>query len=616
MKIGNIRIFLACVFLMMILVISLNSCSSLPKVTHSAPRILVDQFGYRPHDQKIAVIREDGSHYHKNTKYTNIFNVINVTTGERVYSDKATPWNQGKIHSQSGDVAWWFDFSSVSKPGRYIVSSQSGEKSCSFEIAEDVYRNILVAATRMYFYQRSGFAKRLPYADARWQDDAAFLGAQQDTEARFIDDKENIALARDMRGGWFDAGDTNKYVTFAANPVHQLLHAYSQNPVVWTDNFNIPESGNGIPDLIDELRFELDWLQRMQDSDGGAFIKLGTTDHNYAERPSLDNRPRFYGPKCSSATIAVAGTFSHAALVLGRFPQLANYASELGQKALRAWNWFESHPIETNCDSLKIQSGDADKTAQEQVGEAVAAAVYLFALTENPKYTNYIKKQLSQTQPFLDNVWSRYRVTQGDALLFYTQLPKADAALRGLITDQFKALIRTNVSAYGEASELDPYQSYMPDEQYHWGSNFVKANYGNSNYDVALYNISPNKDGHYRSRALSSLHYFHGVNPLGIVYLTNMYSYGAEYSANEMWHEWFGKGIYSNALTSPNGPAPGYVTGGPNKSYTGSAPLRQQPPMKAYLDSNEAKLKMWEVTEPSIVYQASYIKLLSKFVGN
>jgi hypothetical protein len=60
-----------------------------------------------------------------------------------------------------------------------------------------------------------------------------------------------------------------------------------------------------------------------------------------------------------------------------------------------------------------------------------------------------------------------------------------------------------------------------------------------------------------------------------------MYDYGAEYSANEMWHEWLGKGIYSNALTSPNGPAPGYITGGPNKDSTGSATLRQQPPMKA-----------------------------------
>ena len=616
MKIGNIRVFWGCVVLMFIFVISLHSCSSLPKVAHASPQILVDQFGYRPRDPKIAVIRADGNSHPKNTKSTNIFNVINVSTGESVYSNNATPWNQGKIHSQSGDIAWWFDFSSVSKPGRYIVSSQSGEKSFPFEIAEDVYRNILVAATRMYFYQRSGFAKRLPYADARWQDDAAFLGPQQDTEARFIDDKENPALARDMRGGWFDAGDTNKYVTFAEDPVHQLLHAYSQNPDVWTDNFNIPESGNGIPDLIDELRFELDWLQRMQDSDGGAFIKLGTTDHNSAERPSLDKRPRFYAPKCSSATIAVASMFSHASLVFGRFPQLANYADGLGQKALKAWQWFESHPIETSCDSQIIKAGDADRTAQEQIGEAVAAAVYLFALTENPKYTNYIKEHLSQTQPFLAPVWSSYQVTQGDALLFYAKLPSADAALRELITNRFKELVRTNVSAYGNANDLDPYLAYMPDEHYHWGSNFVKANYGNTNYDVVLHNINPNKNDQYRVRALNSVHYFHGVNPLGIVYLTNMYDYGAEYSANEMWHEWLGKGIYSNALTSPNGPAPGYITGGPNKDSTGSATLRQQPPMKAYLDSHDVKLNMWEVTEPSIVYQAAYIKLLSKFVDN
>ncbi|MBD0302854.1 MAG: glycoside hydrolase family 9 protein [Tolypothrix sp. T3-bin4] len=601
---------------MMILVISLHSFSSLPKVADASPQILVDQFGYRPHDPKIAVIREDGNSRPKNTEDTNIFNVINVSTGESIYSDNVASWNQGKIHSQSGDIAWWFDFSSVSKPGRYIVSSQSGEKSFPFEIAEDVYRNILVAATRMYFYQRSGFAKRVPYADARWQDDAAFLGPQQDTEARFIDDKENPALARDMRGGWFDAGDTNKYVTFAEDPVHQLLHAYSQNPDVWTDNFNIPESGNGIPDLIDELRFELDWLQRMQDSDGGAFIKLGTTDYNSAERPSLDKRPRFYARKCSSATIAVASMFSHAALVLGRFPQLASYADGLGQKALKAWQWFESHPIETSCDSQVIKAGDADRTAQEQIGEAVAAAVYLFALTENPKYTNYIKEHLSQTQPFLATVWSSYQVTQGDALLFYAKLPSANAALRELITNRFKELVRTNVSAYGNADDLDPYQAYMPDEQYHWGSNFVKANYGNTNYDVVLHNINPNKNEQYRVRALNSLHYFHGVNPLGIVYLTNMYDYGAEYSANEMWHEWLGKGIYSNALTSPSGPAPGYVTGGPNKDSTGSATLRQQPPMKAYLDSHDVKLNMWEVTEPSIVYQAAYIKLLSKFVDN
>ena len=615
MKRGNFS--LTSVFLGLVIVIALSSSSFSSRTTYSPPHILVDQFGYRPQDQKIAVTRKNSGFRQENIEFKrSIFDVLNINTGKVVYSGNAVLWNQGKIHSQSGDRIWQFDFSSIQQPGQYVIRSQAGEKSVPFDIAENVYRKVLISATRMYFYQRSGFAKRLPYADARWQDEAAFLGANQDTEARFVNDKQNASLTRDVRGGWFDAGDTNKYVTFAAYPVQQLLHAYTQNPPAWTDDFNLPESGNGIPDVIDEIRFELDWLQRMQDDDGGVFIKVGTLDHRYAEKPSIDKRPRFYAPKCSSATIAVAGMFSHAALVFRKFPELTQYADALNQKANKAWKWFESHPMETNCDTQEIQSGDADKTVQEQIGDAVAAATYLFASTGEAKYTDYIKEHLFQTQPFLDDVWSRYQPTQGDALLFYTQLPNADDTLRKLIMERFRLLIRSNLTAYGNVGTLDPYRAYMPDDQYHWGSNFVKANYGNTNYDVLIHKASPNLAQRYANRALDSLHYLHGVNPLGIVYLTNMYQAGAEYSANEMYHEWFGKGIYNNALTSSNGPAPGYITGGPNKSYTGSAPLRQQPPMKAYLDSNNSKLKMWEVTEPSIVYQGAYIKLLSKFVGD
>ena len=617
MKLGKIWILLTGIFLGLAIVTTLSSSSFSSRITYSAPHILVDQFGYRPQDQKIAIVRKNSNSRYEDIEFKrSIFDVLNISTGKVVYSGRAVLWDQGKIHSQSGDVTSWFDFSFVNQPGRYVIRSRAGEKSFSFEIAENVYRKVLIAATRMYFYQRSGFAKRSPYADARWQDEAAFLGANQDSEARFVNDKQNSTLTRDVRGGWFDAGDTNKYVTFAAYPVQQLLHGYTQNPAVWTDDFGLPESGNGIPDVIDEIRFELDWLQRMQDDDGGVFIKVGVLDNKYAERPSLDKRSRFYGPKCSSATIAVAGMFSHAALVFKKFSELAQYADALNQKASKAWQWFESHPLETACDTQEIRAGDADKTVQEQIGDAVAAAAYLSASTGESKYTDYIKEHLVKTQPFLDDVWSRYQPTQGDALLFYTQLPNAEDSLRKLIMERFKLLVRTNLSAYGDAGKLDAYRAYMPDDQYHWGSNFVKANYGNTNYDVVLYKASSNSVQPFENRALDSLHYLHGVNPLGIVYLTNMYQAGAEYSANEMWHEWFGKGIYSNALTSPNGPAPGYITGGPNKSYTGSAPLRQQPPMKAYLDSNNTKSRMWEVTEPSIVYQGAYIKLLSKFVND
>lgn len=601
------------------LVLAISALTSSNISIEQSP-ILIDQFGYLPSDQKIAVIRDAGPESSSTLPPTAAasspaFSVRQTATGEIVYSARATPWQQGKTHSQSGDRAWLFDFSSVTAPGEYVVSLSSGQQSAPFEISERVYRKVLVEAVRMFFYQRSGFAKQVPYADRRWQDSAAFLGPNQDTEARYVYEPDNAASARDMRGGWFDAGDTNKYVTYATAPVHQLLSAYTERPQAWTDDFRIPESGNGVPDVLDEVRFELDWLKRMQASDGGVYIKLGTLDFEWGERPSLDRRPRYYAPKCSSAAIAAAGMFAHGALVFQEIDSLKNDAEVLRERALQAWRWFESNTLDPDCDKLDVKAGDADRPIEQQVADAVASAAYLFALTSEEKYSAYIRDHLLVTRPFWDSAWSRYEAYQGDSLLFYAQLENADADIKNRILERIKDLITDNVESYGEARELDPYGAFMPDDQYHWGSNSVKANYGNTNYDIVQYNFDAPKAETYRIRALDSLHYLHGVNPLGIVYLTNMYEAGAEASANEMYHEWFGQGIYRNALTSPNGPAPGYVTGGPNKNYSGSAPLNKALPMRAYLDSSDPKTQMWEITEPAIGYQSAYIKLLSKFVN-
>jgi endoglucanase len=115
------------------------------------------------------------------------------------------------------------------------------------------------------------------------------------------------------------------------------------------------------------------------------------------------------------------------------------------------------------------------------------------------------------------------------------------------------------------------------------------------------------------------------VNPLGMVMLTNMVAYGAEKSVNEIYHGWFGDGTdFDNALSSPYGPAPGYVTGGPNPTYepdasypTDIVPPQNQPAQKSYKDWNTSwPENSWEITEPAIYYQAAYIKLLSKFVSS
>lgn len=588
--------------------------------------IMVDQFGYRPEDSKIAVIIAPQKGFNGGNSVTpnNTYQVRDAKSGKVVYSGNITSWQKGRIDSQSGDKGWWFDFSVVKTPGSYFISDpKNQQKSFKFEIKQDVYKNVLKAAMRMYFYQRSGFAKKQPYADAKWTDDAAFIGPGQDKQARYIEDKDNPAKERDVSGGWFDAGDTNKYVTFANQPVNQLLTAYSENPRIWTDDFNIPESGNSIPDILDEIKFELDWIKRMQDKDGGVFIKAGTIDFNHADKPSKDKRRRYYAPKCSSSTIATSSMFAHAAIVMREIPTLKSYADDLLSRSIKAWEWYNKNPKRDDCDTQEIKSGDADFSLDLQMRNSVVAAIYLFAATNEPKYSEYIQQNIQKLLQFTGmwNKWAVYDPYQGDALLFYTKLPLADTSIKQQIRAEFKSMVVNNRSIYGINDSNDPYRAYMPDDQYHWGSNQVKASIGNTNYDAMLYNIEPTNAKSYKNRALDHLHYLHGVNPLGMVYLSNMYSYGAKHSANQMYHEWFGDGVYSDALKSANGPAPGYLTGGPNKNYTGKLPLKSQPPMKAYADVNNSKstpanINSWEITEPGIYYQSSYIRLLARFSGS
>jgi len=579
--------------------------------------IYVDQFGYYPSADKVAVLSFPPS-FETVDITPNSYVVRDLEDGTIVYHGTPTLWNNGAVHSQSGDRAAWFNFSSVNQPGEYVIEDvNTGLESKPFSIADDVYKNVLVTATRMFFYQRSGFPKSPPSADPRWVDKAAFIGPMQDTEARFVNDKKNGALARDMRGGWFDAGDTNKYVTFASKPVHELLDSYTYNPSLWTDAFNIPESGNNIPDLLDEVRYEIQWLKRMQDDDGGAFIKLGTIDYDAAPKPSLDKRPRYYAPKCSSSTIDISGVFAHSAIVFKDIPSLVKDVADLQYRAINAWQWYQVNPRSDRCDTQEIKAGDADRTIEKQEEDALTAAIYLAALTEEEDYFHYVSEHYFDTCRFCDDLWYPYHSKLGDALMFYLSLKQKDEYVAQDINNQIKQLITDSSDVYLDEDQLDPYRAYMPDIQYHWGSNAVKVRLGNANFDAASFTEDSEKKGTYRSKALDYIHYIHGVNPLGLVFLSNMYDFGAELSANEMYHEWLGQGIYSNALNSPSGPAPGYLTGGPNKDYTGSAPLHKRAPMKAYLDKNSGgNMKMWEITEPAIGYQSGYIKLLSRLMNS
>lgn len=579
--------------------------------------IMIDQFGYRPADVKVAVIANPQVGFNAGDEFVAgaTYQVRRLGSDEVVFSGAPAVWRSGATHAQSGDKGWWFDFSALTDDGSYYLYDVDRDvRSYAFDIREDVYIDVLKAALRMFYYNRCTIAKEARFAGENWADGPSFVGAGQDGAARYVRDKKNDALVKDLSGGWFDAGDLNKYVTFAEVVIHQMLDAYAQNPYAWTDDVNIPESGNGLPDLLDEVIWELEWLKRMQDmSDGGVHIKNGSITYTMGSPPSKDKAPRYYEIKCSSSSIAVAGMFAHAAVVLSEFPSLADYTADLMGRAEAAWHWYHSNPKGENCDPQEIKSGDADRSLKEQQQMAVTAAVYLFAATGDLRFGDFVKSEYKKVE--LLGWWGPYNIEKGDALLFYTTLPNGDPTVQNDIRAKFTNQARSLGDFYGFNANQDLYCANMPDAQYHWGSNRVKSNVGNINYNLITYGLDAGNHRSYLTKAAAVLHYMHGVNPLSLVQLSNMYAYGAENSVNELYHGWFANGgPWDNALTDKYGPAPGYLTGGANRSYGGSsAGIKDQPPQKAYKDSNNI-VNSWEIVEPAIYYQSAYLKLLSKFV--
>ncbi len=593
------------------------------------PLIRIDQFGYMPASKKVAVISDPQTGFNAAASFTpgSTLQLRRASTGQTVFSAAPQAWKNGATHAQSGDKGWWFDFSSVTEPGEYYIFDPSkGLASFPFRIADDVYRPVLKQAVRMFFYQRIGFAKQPPFVDAKWADGASFEGPTQDRGARNRWEKDDPSTARDLHGGWMDAGDVNKYTTFAEGAVIQLLSAYALNPNVFTDNFGIPESGNGIPDLLDEVIWELDWLKRMQDATGtnGFLLKNGVDNFNDVSPPSADTRPRYYLPECTSATLAGCAIFAKAGHVFQQsgIGALDVYAGDLIQRAKAAWERAKVSTgnftfLETECDDGDIKAGYADRSEIEQMESAFTAAVYLYAATGITEYKDFAEGRYNTIRPFLENWWGPYRMHVSEALLELTRLPNVYPAIIDNIRAQ-KATMNYAFSLDAYSGQEDLYLAYMDDWAHSWGSNQVRANCGILNMDFVHYNINPNRRDEYHELAEQYLHWLNGTNPMGLCMLSNMYAFGGDYCANEIYHTWFGDNTaWDNALTSPKGPPPGFLTGGPNMYFSipEISPPANQPPQKAYKDWNTGwPENSWEITEPAIYYQAAYILLLANLM--
>ncbi|MEM8524489.1 MAG: glycoside hydrolase family 9 protein [Bacteroidota bacterium] len=593
--------------------------------------IRVDQFGYLPDAEKVAVLSDPQLGDNANLSYNPPaqLEVRDANTDAIVYTGNISIWNNGNTHSQSGDKGWWFDFSNVTASGDYYVYDATNDgRSAIFKIGNDVYNGVMQAAFKMFYYNRCNIEKVEPYVAAGYVDGISFTNPLQDANCRSVNDRNNAATEKDLTGGWFDAGDYNKYVTFTLSVMHNLLWAYEENPELFGDDWNIPESDNGIPDLLDEIKWELDWLLKMTNSDGSVHIKMGTIDYSQnGDSPPSSNTdfPRYYGPTCTSASITNAGIFAHAAKVFANIPSMSNYAQTLENQAIRTWNYslpfLNSNTLETECDDGTIKAGDADRDAEEQREDALVAAVHLFDLTGNSSYEQYVINNLNDAEQITTPFWGCYKLALNDALLLYTTLPNTNSNTVNTILNAANTDVNNNGSGFFGFSNADLYRASMPDWSYHWGSNQASAGYGVVNLQMKKYGILPASADNYERKASEQVHYFHGVNPMGLVYLSNMYDEGGDACVNEMYHAWFNDGnpLYDNVQTSTYGPPPGYLVGGPNDSYTVSSlsPPYGEPRQKAYLDFNTSSpFNSWEISEPAIYYQAVYLRLLAPYIGN
>jgi hypothetical protein len=591
--------------------------------------IAIDQFGYRESAKKTAVIRVPQAGFGSPCSYapgTN-FEVISEASGEAVFSGAPTVFNNGQTDTASGDKIWHFDFSSVKAQGSYFILDKTNNlRSFSFKIANNVYNNVLKAAVKMLYYQRAGTDKPSQYAGQPWADGLNF---SQDEHTRDFFKKTDAGTERDLRGGWFDAGDYNKYTAWTARYVSDMLLAFEENPGAFADDYEIPESGNGVPDILDEAKWGIAWLLKMQNTDGSVLSVQGLAD---GSPPSSVTKASYYGPANAVASYSTAKAFAEASRVFGSRSE-TGYATNLKNAAINAWTWAEAHPdsiFHNNSEaqgSKGLAAGDQEvNNTWDRVENRIGAALALHELTGEESYLTIFENNWDK---FPLHAWGgcmqQYRYSQHILLMKYLAASYGSASIKNTIKNDFAtAFARAigNCNHFGNGYQSDGYRSYIYD--YQWGSNKIKADHGLTYYKWNV--VDPSKD--YKDAAEDYLHYIHGVNPFNMVYLTNMDGYGAAKSLTTIYHAWFPEGS-----TIP--PAPGYMPGGPNKGYAldeccpsgcGSTANnnrcnlieipKNQPHAKMYKEMNHNwPLNSWEITEPSNGYQTSYIALLSKFVG-
>ena len=515
-----------------------DSASGQQAVAPPVGPIRMSQIGFLPTAAKSAVVVGASA---------TTFAVVGVERGDTVLRGTLTPPKNWELSGETNVRR--ADFSRLTRPGRYRLVVPGAGTPVDFEIGTTRMRELAAATLKGFYYQRTAVPLEPQHA-GRWAraaghpDTVVLVHPSAASPARPAGTRISSPL------GWYDAGDYNKYVVNSGISTYSLLLIAEQFPqYAATLRTNIPESGNALPDVLDEALFNVRWMLTMQDpADGGVYHKLTNPQFDGFVAPNAATGTRYVVQKSTAAALDFAAVMAQASRVVRGYPrQLPGLADSLRSAALAAWRWSRAHP-DSLYDQERINSATDPDIATGTYGDRRVSDEFRWAAAELFLTTRQDSFLVAAPPVASDSVdvptWSSVGTLALVSLAEHRREVPARTATAA--TEKLVALARTlrdaaDTTAYGVAMARR--------SDFTWGSNAVAANQGL--VLVQAYRLT--RDTSFLRAAIANVDYIMGRNPTGYSFVTGMGVRTPMFPHHR-----------PSAGDTVTAPVPGLLAGGPN----------------------------------------------------
>ncbi len=505
--------------------------------------VAVNQIGYGLKDKKIAVIKEFGGEMY----------LVNAENGSVVKKAEA----KGPIFDNTNEInVYHFDFTDVTDAGKYYIATEKG-RSYTFDICKDPLHDVSYAILKMLYFQRCGCGLDEKYAGKYAHGKCHNVPAYYCMDTRLRID--------DISGGWHDAGDYGRYITPANQCIFNMLYAYELFPKGVCEDMNIPETGNGVPDILNEARWELEWMLKMRTPQGGVYHKVCTTEFAGNDMPDQDHRDN--NPMMLSQ-ISLQATAGFAASMAVAYRAYLPYDEAFANRCLSAAKMAFSYALQIE-NKVQVEFMTISPGGGGTYGDTCAydeyywAAAELFRSTGDKEYEEHFKRYFEYDFP--KAAYGAY-YQGGYGSLAYCLCENADPEMKQKVL----AEIVKDADKRLEISQNDGYFVSLAKNDYYWGSN---AALFNSLSNMVAASILTKTDK-YIDCLKDNCSYLFGRNIISQCYVTG-------FGSNPTMRPHHRPSMFDNI----DDPVPGMVIGGPN-DRPGQRPQNSEgvPSAACYID--------------------------------